>query len=162
MSINFMRVCFSLVTLVLLMIQISCVGRQGPPYVWVCMPASFPTVGSNTRADLYIFNGSATAANVAVNILDRDGNNLAGHKIPGTNPAQNYPGQTGTSTVALASAHTLDVNWMTPVTGPDVQGFDGVTDVSYTVRVTADQPVVVSTDFWWNGPAPLPCSLLPK
>jgi hypothetical protein len=136
-------------------------AQSGAPYVWVCTPASFPTVGSNARADLYVFNGGAANANVAVNILDVNGNNLAGHNIPGTNPARAYPGQTGAATVALAPAHTLDVDWMTPVTGPP-PSFNGTTDVSYTVRVTSDQPVVVSTDFWWNGPAPIPCSLLPK
>jgi hypothetical protein len=136
-------------------------AQNGAPYVWVCTPASFPTVGSNSRADLYVFNGSGANANVSVNILDRDGNNLAGHNIPGTNPARTYPGQTGTNTVALAPAHTLDVDWMTPVTGPPPT-FNGTTDVSYAVRVTSDQPVVVSSDFWWNGPAPVPCSLLPK
>jgi hypothetical protein len=137
-------------------------AQNGAPYVWVCTPANFSAgVGSNARADLYVFNGSASNANVAVNILDKDGNNLAGHNIPGTNPARTYPGQAGTTTVALAPAHTLDLDFMTPVMGPPPQ-FNGTTDVSYTVRVTSDQPVVVGTDFWWNGPAPLPCTLLPK
>jgi hypothetical protein len=136
-------------------------AQNGAPYVWVCTPASFPTMGGNSRADLYVFNGSAANANIAVNILDRDGNNLAGHNIPGTNPARTYPGQTGTTTVALAPAHTLDVDWLTPFTASPPQ-FNGITDVSYTVRVTSDQPVVVGSDFWWNGPAPRPCSLLPK
>ncbi|MDT7604356.1 MAG: hypothetical protein QOF61_2353 [Acidobacteriota bacterium] len=135
--------------------------QNGAPYVWVCTPASFPTVGSNSRADLYVFNGGTTNASVAVNILDMNGNNLAGHNIPGTNPARTYPGQTGTTTVALAPAHTLDVDWLTPITGPAPQ-FDGVTDVSYSVRVTSDQPIVVGSDFWWSGPATRPCSLLPK
>jgi hypothetical protein len=53
------------------------------------------------------------------------------------------------------------VDWLTPATGSPPQ-FNGLTDVSFSVRVTSDQPVVVSTDFWWNGPSPLPCSLLPK
>jgi hypothetical protein len=136
-------------------------AQGGGPYVWVCTPASYVNVASNTRADLYIFNGGATSANIAVNILDRDGNNLAGHNIPGTNPAKNYPGQSGNSTVALAPAHTLDMDWMTPQTGGGQQ-FNGVTDVSYSVRVTSDQPIVVGSDFWWSGPVPLPCSLLPK
>lgn len=157
-------VCF--VLLALISAGIACHPTQptaqgGAPYVWVCTPANFPTVGSNTRADLYVFNGSATNANVAVNILDINGNNLAGHNIPGTSPARTYPGQTGTTTVALAPAHTLDVDWMTPVTGPP-PSFNGTTDVSYSVRVTSDQPVVVSSNFWWNGPTANPCNLLPK
>ncbi len=135
-------------------------SRGGGPYVWVCTPASNETVAGNTRAGLYVFNGGSSNANVAVNILDRDGNNLAGHNIPGTNPAQNYPGQTGNATVPVAPAHTLVVDWTTPQTAQPQS--DGVTDVSYTVRVTSDQPVAVGSNFWWNGPAPLPCSLLPK
>ena len=135
-------------------------NQGGGPYVWVCTPASNEMIAGSTKAGLYVFNGGSANANVAVNILDRDGNNLAGHNIPGTNPAQNYPGQTGTSTVPLAPAHTLVLDWMMPQTAPPQ--FNGVTDVSYSVRVTSDQPVVVSTNFWWNGPAPLPCSLLPK
>jgi hypothetical protein len=137
-------------------------AQGGAPYVWVCTPASFPNVGgSGSRADIYVFNGAATNANVAVNFLDINGNNLAGHNIPGTNPAKTYPGQTGNATVALAPAHTLDVDWMTPQTGGGQQ-FDGVTDVSYTVRITSDQPVAASSNLWWGGPAPRPCSLLPK
>jgi hypothetical protein len=118
-------------------------------------------MAGNTRADLYVFNGGTTNANIAVNILDRDGNNLASHNIPGTNPARNYPGQTGTTTVPLAPAHTLDIDWMTPQTGSPPQ-FDGITNVSFSVRVTSDQPIVVASDFWWSGPATRPCSLLPK
>ncbi len=137
-------------------------AQGGGPYVWVCTPANLGgNVGSNSSADLYVFNGSSSNANVAVQILDRDGNNLAGHNIPGTNPAMTYPGQTGNATVVVAPAHTLDVHWQTPVMAPPPQ-FNGVTDVSYSVRVNSDQPVVVGTDFWWNGPAPVPCSLLPK
>src|SRR5207248_11494293 len=56
----------------------------GPPYVWLCTPARFSNAGSNAPAELYVFNGSASSANVSMNILDRDGNNLLGHPIPGT------------------------------------------------------------------------------
>src|SRR5216684_8097193 len=42
----------------------------GPPFVWVCTPVVFPAFGdSGLRADLYVFNGSSTTANVAVNLL---------------------------------------------------------------------------------------------
>ena len=128
----------------------------GGPYVWVCTPAYFAQAGSNTRADLYVFNGSSATANIAVNILDRDGNNLAGVNVPGSTPAVTYPGQTGSSTAPLPAAHTLNMNWQTPqVGGP---GLDGVTHVSTTVRVTSDQPIVVGSDFQWSGFHPLPCS----
>jgi hypothetical protein len=135
-------------------------GASGPPYVWVCTPAHYANAGSNTRADLYVFNGGSATANVAVNILDRDGNNLSGVTVPGTSPASTYPGQTGSATVPLASAHTLNMNWQTPQAGGP--GLDGITHVSFAVRVTSDQPIVVGSNFQWSGFHPLPCSLLPK
>jgi hypothetical protein len=101
-----------------------------------------------------VFNGGASNATVSVDILDKDGNNLATHTIPGTNPAAAYPGASG---VSVAPAHTYNLSWQMPQTA----GF--TTDVSYSVRITStDQPVVVGSNFWWNGPKPLPCSLLPK
>lgn len=152
---------------------VACVGPQGPPgppgpagsgggppYVWVCTPASYPNAGSNTAADLYIFNGSTATANVAVHILDKNGNNLAGANIPGTSPAATYPGQTGSATVPVAASNTLNVRWQTPVAGGP--GFDGVTNVSTAVTVTSDQPIAVGSNFQWSGFKPLPCTLLPK
>jgi hypothetical protein len=132
----------------------------GPPFVWICTPANYPNSGGSPRADLYVFNGSSSTANVAVNILDKDGNNLAGVTIPGSNPASTYPGETGANTSPLLPAHTRNDHWVSPETGPPM--FDGVTNVSFTVRVTSDQPVAVSTDFGFSGFIPLPCSLLPK
>ena len=144
-------------------------GPQGPagassggaPFVWVCTPANFPLAAGSPRADLYVFNGGATTANIAVNILDADGNNLAGVTIPGSTPPSAYPGQTGSSTTTLATAATLNLNWVIPQTGGG-PGFDGVTNVSSSIRVTSDQPIVVGTDFQFSGFHPLPCSLLPK
>jgi hypothetical protein len=129
----------------------------GAPYVWVCTPAHYPNTASNTRADLYIFNGSTSTANVAVNILDKDGVNLAGANIPGTNPAANYPGQTGTNTVPIAPANTLNVTWQTPQTYPE-----GGPNVSATIRISSDQPIAVGSNFQFSGFIPVPCSLLPK
>lgn len=134
----------------------------GPPFTWVCTPASFPNAAGNPRADLYVFNGSTVTANIAVNILDGSGNNLAGVTIPGSNPPVTYPGQTGNNTVTLAPGATLNNNWVSPQTGPAVQGFDGVTNVSMTVRVVSDQPIVVGSDMPFGGFQPTPCSLLPK
>jgi hypothetical protein len=134
----------------------------GPPFVWVCTPASYPNASGSPRADLYVFNGSSTTANVAVNLLDNSGNNLTGITIPGTNPPSAYPGQSGNSTVPLAAAATSNTNWFTPATGPPQQGFDGVTNVVITVRVTSDQPIAVGSDFGFSGFHALPCSLLPK
>jgi len=132
----------------------------GPPFTWICTPARLPNAGSNSPADLYVFNGSASTANVSVNILDRDGNNLMGHNIPGTSPAMTYPGEANGVTVPLASAHTRDVSWQMPVSAG--VGFDGVTDVSFTVRVVSDQSVVVASHFQFN-PIGMPnqCSLVP-
>ncbi len=133
----------------------------GPPFVWICTPASYPNASGSPRADLYVFNGSSTTANVAVNLLDNSGNNLAGQTVPGTNPPTTYPGQSGNSTVTLAAGATSNTNWFTPATGPPPQ-FDGVTNVVITVRVTSDQPVAVGSDFGFGGFHALPCSLLPK
>jgi len=132
----------------------------GPPFVWICTPANFPNGGGVARSDLYVFNGSSMTANIAVNILDRDGNNLTGVTIPGSAPPTTYPGEAGASTVTLAPAHTRDLNWVMPVTGGP--GFDGVTDVAFSVRVTSDQPVVVGSNFQFGGFMPNQCSLLPK
>ena len=134
----------------------------GPPYVWICTPAHYPTVGSNTRADLYVFNGGSATANVAVNILNKDGGNLSGQTIPGTTPAATYPGQTGATTVPVAPANTLIVTWQTPQTFASPAPTPDPAKISTTVRVVSDQPIAVGSDFWWNGPTPLPCSVLPK
>ncbi len=121
-------------------------SASGPPFVWICAPAYFPQSGSNTRADLYVHNQSAATANVSVNILDKDGNNLQGHNIPGTSgPVQTYPGEANGVNVPVAVAHTRIVSWLTPTNGGD----PGV-DVSVTVRVVSDQPVVVASHFQFN------------
>jgi hypothetical protein len=134
----------------------------GGPFVWVCTPANLPNAGGNPRSDVYVFNASGSTANIAVNILDRDGNNLEGVTIPGSSPARTYPGEAGASTVPLLPAHTRDLDWVMPQTGGG-PGFDGVTGVSFTVRVTSDQPVVVASHFQFN-PIGMPnqCSLVPK
>ena len=110
--------------------------------------------------DLYVFNGSAATANIAVNILDKVGNNLTGVAIPGAPVGEVYPGEAGASTVTLAPAHTRDLNWLMPTTGGP--GFDGVTNVAISVRITSDQPIVVGASFFFNGNLPSQCSLLPK
>jgi hypothetical protein len=173
MSITFVKracvACFAFLALALL---IGCQGPPGPagppgassgggpPYVWVCTPAHLPNAAGSPRSDLYVFNGSGTTANIAVNILDRDGTNLTGVTIPGSNPARTYPGEAGATTVPLLAAHTRDLDWVMPSTsGP---GFDGVTHVAFTVRVTSDQPIVVGANFQFNGNLPSQCSLLPK
>ncbi len=126
----------------------------GPPFVWICTPAHFPNGGGHPRHDVYVFNGSAVTANVAVNLLDKDGANLTGVTIPGT--AQTYPGEAGATTAPLLASRTRDVQWPMPDTGPDD------TNVVFTVRVTSDQPVVVGANFHFNGFIPSQCSLLPK
>ena len=133
----------------------------GAPFVWVCTPASFPNGAGSPRSDLYIFNGSASTANVTVHMLDRDGNNLVGHTIPGVVPATVYPGETGATTVPVSAGHTRNLNWFMPVTSPPPT-FDGITDVVFTVRVTSDQPIVVGANFQFGGFMPNECNLLPK
>lgn len=117
----------------------------GPPFVWICTPAYLPMSGANTRADLYVYNESSSAANVSLNILDKDGNNLMGHNIPGTSPVSTYPGEPDGTNVALAAAHTRIVNWLMPTSGADPGA-----DVSVSVRVVSDQPVVVASHFQFN------------
>lgn len=132
----------------------------GPPYVWICTPAHHPNAAGSPRDDVYVFNGSAVTANIAVNILDSTGANLAGVTIPDSNPSSTYPGESGANTVTLTSGHTRDLHWVMPTTsGP---GFDGVTNVAFTVRVTSDQPIVVGANFEFAGDIPSQCSLLPK
>jgi hypothetical protein len=41
-------------------------------------------------------------------------------------------------------------------------GFDGVTNVAFSVKVTSDQPIVVGANFQFNGNLPSQCSVLPK
>ena len=130
-------------------------ATSGPPFVWICTPAHYPLAGGNPRADLYVFNAASVTANVSVHILDKNGVNLSGVTIPGSNPPATYPGQTGATTVPVQPSHTLDVVWQTPTTSPDPD-----TNVSYSVRVTSDQPVAVSTDFGFSGFIPLPCSFI--
>src|SRR5262245_42308420 len=93
-------------------------GSSGPPFVWVCTPANFPKAAGSPQASVYIFNGSSTTANVALNILDKNGNNLTGVTIPGSNPPITYPGETGTNTVPLAAGATRVDSWVSPQTGP--------------------------------------------
>jgi len=126
----------------------------GAPFVWICTPAHFPNGGGNPRHDVYVFNGSGATANVAVNLLDKDGANLTGITIPGL--AETYPGEAGATTAPLLAARTRDVQWHMPNTGADD------TNIVFTVRVTSDQPVVVGANFHFNGFIPSQCSLLPK
>jgi hypothetical protein len=131
----------------------------GPPFVWVCTPAFFPGLGSlgggTPRTDLYVFNGSSMTANVAIHILDKDGNNLAGVTIPGSSPVIPYPGQTGAGTVTVSPSQTLITTWTLPTDAPS-----GGPNVSATVTVTSDQPIAVGSNFSLG--AAVPCSLLPK
>jgi hypothetical protein len=72
-----------------------------------------------------------------------------------------YPGEANGVTVPLTAAHTRNVRWLMPVVaGP---GFDGITDVSFTVRVVSDQPIVVASHFQFN-PVGMPnvCHEVPK
>jgi len=134
----------------------------GPPFTWVCTPAHYPLSGSNTAADLYVFNGGSATANVSVNILNKDGGNLAGETIPGTNPAASYPGQTGAATVPIAPSATMIVSWQTPQSFTQPAPTPDPAKISTTVRVVSDQPIAVGSNFQFSGFIPLPCSLLPK
>jgi hypothetical protein len=134
----------------------------GPPFTWICTPANYNS-GSSTAATFFIFNGSASAANVALHILNKDGVNLAGVVIPGASPVNigdpppTYPGQTGAATVALPAGSTLIVKSFTAVGDPASGG-----NIPASVRVVSDQPVAVGSNIEFSGFHPVPCSLLPK
>ena len=114
----------------------------GPPFIWVCTPAHYPNTGPGHFSGVYVFNGSGSTAAVAVNILDKNGTNLVGVAIPGNAPGNNYPGNAGATTTALAAGATRVENWLSPSTA-----VDPVTNVSFSVRVTSDQPVGVGANF---------------
>ena len=78
-----------------------------------------------------------------MNFLDKNGNNLAGHAIPGTPSPGAYPGEANGVNVALAADHTRDLYWTPPAAVPG----DGVTDVSYTIRIVSSQPIVAGMRF---------------
>ena len=110
------------------------------------------TAGGGTSGDgpghfsgVYVFNGSGSTANVAVNVLDKNGNNLAGVAIPGVSPAANYPGNAGATTSPLAAGATRTENWLSP--GTATPTFDGITNTAFSVRVTSDQPIGVGANF---------------
>jgi hypothetical protein len=92
-----------------------------------------------------------------VNILDKDGVNLAGVLVPGSSPATNYPGESGASTSPLAAGATRNLTWQLPTTSPDP-----ITNVSFTVRVTSDQPIAVGSNFGYFDNKAAPCVLVAK
>jgi hypothetical protein len=132
-------------------------ASSGAPFVWVCTPVTFANAGGGARVDLDVFNASSSSASVAVNLLDVNGVNLAGVTVPGAMPVSTYPGDTGTSTVAVAAAHTRRVTWLSPSSSPDP-----TTNVVYSVRVTSDQPIGVGAFMAWSGFVQLPCSFVPR
>lgn len=71
---------------------------------------------------------------------------MVGQNIPGTaGPVLTYPGEATGATVPLASNVTRIVNWMMP-TNSNPPG----ADVSVTLRVVSDQPIVVASHFQFN------------
>ena len=133
----------------------------GAPFVWVCMPAHRQNFAGFQQSDLYIFNGSGTAANIAVHMLDSTGTNLVGVAIPGAGGAT-YPGEAGVTTYSLAAGNTRNLLWQIPLTGGGGPGVDGTTNVVFAVRVTSDQPIVVGANFDAGGFLNSECNLLPK
>jgi hypothetical protein len=124
------------------------------PYVWACTPANYDS-GSNTNASVFVYNGSATTANVAVKILNKSGTNLAGVQVPGAAPGTLYPGQTGTNTVPVSADNTLIVSWLTAQGLPASGG-----NIAATVRIVSDQPIVVGSNIEFSGFHPGACGYL--
>ena len=129
---------------------------SGPPFVWVCTPANYD-FGNNGQAEIDVFNPSANTANVALHFLAKNGANLAGQPIPGTSPQANYPGQTGSATVAVASLNTLIIPYQT---GGGLRAQSN--GLLASVRVTADQPVVVGSNLFNGPPQAVPCMFVHK
>jgi hypothetical protein len=125
----------------------------------MCTPAHYPNLGGGARADLYVSNASGSTANVAVNILDKNGVNLAGVAIPGAVPPDNttYPGETGLATVTLGAGATRNLTWQVPATA--MPTYDGVTNTSFSIRITSDQPIAVGSNFEVFENKALPCML---
>jgi hypothetical protein len=129
----------------------------GPPFVWVCTPANIDSGGNVLGAEIDVFNATtANTANVTAHFLAKDGTNLAGSVVPGSNPPDTYPGQTGNNTVTVAPQNTLIIPYQI---GQGVRANDNTLLV--TVTVVSDQPVAVSSDVQFDGPHPVPCTLLP-
>jgi hypothetical protein len=127
----------------------------GPPFVWTCTPGHFTNGGAST-GDIYVFNAGSSTATIAVNFLDRDGNNLAGVAIPGGG-GDTYPGEAGAGTVTLAAGHTRDLHYKTPDTT------DPITNIVFTIRITSsDQPITAAADLVFSGFHPFPCTQVPK
>ena len=145
-----------LACLVLLAVACNKGSGGGPPFVWVCTPANYD-FGNNTQAEIDIFNGSDTTANVAAHFLAKNGTNLAGQPIPGTNPVVNYPGQTGNATVAVASLNTLIIPYQS---GAGIRAQSNALLAS--VRVTSDQPIAVGSNLFNGPPQAVPCVFMHK
>jgi hypothetical protein len=138
------------------LVAVACQSSGGPPFVWVCTPANYD-FGNNTQAEIDVFNGSANAANVSVHFLAKNGANLAGQPIPGTNPVANYPGQTGNASVAVASLNTLIIPYQIGA------GLRSQSDALLaSVRVTSDQPIVVGSNLFSGPPHAVPCMFMHK
>jgi hypothetical protein len=129
----------------------------GPPFVWVCTPANYDIGNNGNNNDIDIFNGSSTTANVAAHFLAKDGTNLAGSTVPGSNPPVTYPGQTGNTTVAIPSQNTLIIPYQT---GAGNRATDN--GLLATVTVVSDQPIVVGFQIAFGAFQSTPCSLLPR
>ena len=138
------------------LVAVACQSSGGPPFVWVCTPANYD-FGNNGTAEIDIFNGSGTTANVAAHFLAKNGANLAGAPIPGTSPVVTYPGQTGSTTVAVASLNTLIIPYQT---GGGLRANSN--GLLASVRVTSDQPIVVGSQMANGPPQAVPCSFMHK
>jgi hypothetical protein len=145
-----------LVCLIFLAVACNKSSGGGPPFEWVCTPANYD-FGNNTQAEIDVFNGSANTANVAVHFLAKNGANLAGQPIPGTNPVVNYPGQTGNATVAVASLNTLIIPYQI---GAGLRSQSNALLAS--VHVTSDQPIAVGSNLFSGPPHAVTCVFLHK
>jgi hypothetical protein len=128
----------------------------GPPFVWVCTPGNLD-FGNTGNAEVDIFNGSDATATLATHFLAKNGTNVSGGTIPTSNPVATYPGETGNTTVTLATKNTLILPFLL---GGGLRANDN--NLMATIMVTSDQPIVVGMQMA-NGPLnAVPCNALPK
>ena len=63
------------------LVAVACQSSGGPPFVWVCTPANYDFV-NNGVAEIDIFNGSGTTANVAAHFLAKKWSGPKWHQDP--------------------------------------------------------------------------------
>jgi hypothetical protein len=132
----------------------------GAPYVWICTPAHRPASGGSPRDDVYVFNGSAVTGEHRSEYSRQHREQFTGRNHSRFQSATDISGRSRSDYCDFGAGVYQRCSLGDATTsGP---GFDGVTNVAFSVRVTSDQPIVVGALFSFQGDIPSQCSLLPK